>query len=263
MRGTILILTALILAACAQTERPITSIPQSGKTVAVVPSVPEQIRMAATGLTIFENSIDLVDVPDWHLNDVAFDAASAVLSPRYRVIRVAPDVTLDDPESKLDKSTHSTRFETIVKQHVHAPQPVDFYVVISPSAVADTYTGRPNVLRYIGVSKFRDIFVTRAPVVHTFLLMTVLDGTTFKTLGYSALTISPEESKRLYDGEGFPAQRLEGFTWQNNWGDLSEAQQALVEDRVKYLLSTSIKYTLEKMQLGNEATVSRAAADRP
>jgi hypothetical protein len=257
IRGAFVFFAALGLAACAQTDRPITTIPQSGKTVAVVPSVPGQIRMAATGLTIFENSIDIADVPDWHLDDLTFESASAVLSPRYRVIRVNPDVTLDDPESKLDKSTHSTRFETIVRQHVHPTEPVDFYVVVSPSAVADNYTGRPNVLRYVGVSKFRDIFVTRAPIVHTFLLVTVLDGATFKTLGYSALRISPEESKRLYDGDGFPAQRLQGFAWQNNWGDLTEAQQALVEERVKYLLSTSIKYTLQHMQLGAESTALR------
>jgi hypothetical protein len=162
----LLCLMALSLAGCAvDLPKPIQTLPPEAKVVAVWASVPPQFRMEGTGMTIFENSLDIADVVDWHMDDLVYQTAYQTLSPRYTVVRVTSDVVIADPENEHDKSAHSTKFEEIVKQYIHVDQPVDFYVVISPSTVAELHAGMPNVHQLIGLAKVKNL-IPIPPALH-------------------------------------------------------------------------------------------------
>jgi hypothetical protein len=266
----------LLLSACSTFAPPappqtVPSIPATVKTIAVLPEVPNQFSVEAAGTTFLESALDVVNVPDWHMRDLVYQAAAETLSPRFTVARAETDVFISDPESEIDKKwLHSTKFENLVRQHVRVDRsfdrlidrlvdqpedqasepPIDLYVVISLSDVANIDVGMKNVYRGIGISKVKSPLKPHAPIVHTFMLVTVLDGKTFKTLGYSPLMVSPGDSKQLVDSdavEGMPQQTMTSFDWHDKWADMSGAQKQRIESSVKNLLTKSVSYTLSLM----------------
>jgi hypothetical protein len=241
----------LVLASCAPLRPETVDVPPSDKTIAVVSSIPSQIRIATTGLTVFENALDVVGVPDWKLADVAADAATSQLSPYYTVVRASLNGPIVDSDTKLDKTFKDTwSIEDQVRQRIHTDRPVDLYLVISLGNAAQPYTGLPDVGVGIGVSKLRDPFRTRPPVVHTYLQMTVIDGRTQKLIATRPLEHSPSPSGELFGGTvATPTEPLNGFEWKDYWHEMSDAQQDLIRDRIKALLASSVAYTMREMRL--------------
>jgi hypothetical protein len=252
MRGMLAVaFAALVLTSCAPLRPETVDVPPADKTIAVVSSIPSQIRIATTGMTVFENALDVVDVPDWKLADVAADAATSQLSPYYMVVRASVSGPIVDSDTKLDKAFKGTwSIEDQLRQRVHADQPVDLYLVISLGNAAQPYTGMPNVGVGIGVSKMRDPFRTRPPVVHTYLQMTVIDGKTQKLIATRPLENSPSPSGELFGGTvTTPTEPLDGFQWKDYWHEMSDAQQDLIRDRIKALLASAVAYTIREMHL--------------
>jgi hypothetical protein len=115
------------------------------------------------------------------------------------------------------------------------------------------------VHRDIGVDKMRVPFGDSPPVVHTFLLLSVIDGKTMKTIYDTPLMLDPgtlpkrglAELLNLNQPAVFPGMPLEDFDWQDNWSDMTEAQHQQIEQATKDLLTQSIIYTLSQMAIAN------------
>lgn len=245
-----LLAAASLLASCA--NRPETlATPPPAKSIAIVASVPPQIRIG-TKAAIIENTLDIVDVPEWHLDDVAANAATEVLSTRYKVNRATLNGWVFDDDSKLDKAVNQTwSIEDEVRTHAHVDNPVDLYLVITRSNTADPYLGDyQKGFIGVGISKWWNIFTTMPPLAHTYLQMTVSDGKTFKVIASTTLEDAPRKTGafNLFEVSA-PTEELEGFEWKDYWHEMTEAQHTFVHDHIVNLLRRSIIYTVKKMKL--------------
>jgi hypothetical protein len=225
---------------------PITSVPVA-KSIIVVPSVPKEFRVGATGLTVFQNNLDIVDDSGWGLNQLAYDTALKVLTPTFQVSEALPNSEIGDADDAGDD----------VRQDVHVAQSPDLYVVIGPSYFAYPDPQYPVILRDVGVSEDVSSFVKLAPVVHTYLLLSLVDGKTLKTLYSTPLMMDPSRQMPtcvmcvLGGGAFYPTGPLENFFWTDQWDNMTKSQQEQIQDETKSLLSASIAYTLTKMNLQN------------
>ena len=243
-----LLAATLLIAGCASRPEPV-AVPASAKTIAVVSAVPPEFRVATTGMTVFENALDVVDVADWHLDDVAADAAMAALSARFQPVRAKVDGPVKDLDTKLDKLFGGTdQLSEQVRRTVQVEKPVDLYLVVMPSG---EYRGLPNINIGVGISKVRVPFGTNPPAVHTYLKLALLDGQTLKVIGEAPVRKAPGKPPGHAAQKDHPSERLDGFEWKNNWHEMSEAQQDLIRDRVKALLTESIPYTIREMRLSS------------
>lgn len=248
-------LMMLGLAGCADTVTPMTSVPPA-KTVVVIPSIPPGFRVATLGsfgALGFGNTLDIVDDHDWHLNQLAVDAASKVLSPKYDVSSVIPDTILIDTQSRLDAATGlGTDVGTVIKEHVSPLPPADLYIVLCVSFRSHHHAGNiPLLYEDIGVSKQRDPLGTIDPLVHTYLLLTVVDGKTFKTIYDTPLMFDPKlrPPPHMLVEDSYPTMSLNGFDWKDHWAEMTSEQHQLIEKTVKDLLAASIPYTLKQMNI--------------
>ena len=109
MRRLGLLCVALLLASCAHSP-PQLALPNSVKTIAVIPDIPSSLTLMTTGMTVFEDDVDHVPVAEWHLDTVAVDAVSEALSPRYRIVKGSTDRSFETSDSPKYRSQSSHRF---------------------------------------------------------------------------------------------------------------------------------------------------------
>ncbi len=252
MRRVLVLAAALAaLAACASPTPPVVAVPKASNTIAIISAVPPVVRLAATGLLVFDNSLDITDVPDWHLETVALDAATRALSPRYHVAYTATDTQFGEAESRGSgdwAAGADLDADGLVQKYSRAETPVDFLVVLCPSAQSFPYDSYPYVFQYIGVSKLRDPILTFAPVAHTYLLVTIYDGKTLKKVAQTPNLLPSGPSLPMpmnADQRNYPWELLRGFEWKDSWAKLTADQQALIRDRIIHLLAASLTYTLQ------------------
>src|SRR5690242_361607 len=229
----------LAVGACARQLPPV-NLPPSVKSVAIVPAVPSEIRIATTGMTRFEDALDLVEVSDWKLDDIAWQAANATLAPRVKTVRAATDGPVADAASIFEKAVlGSGQFESQLRTHVHTDVPVDLYLVISPSNAADMHLSLPNVLKGVGVSKMRSIIMTHDPKLHAFLQLSVVDAKTFKVIETRPLRVDHAGHPAWVDlpGDTTPVEMLEGFAWKDYWHEMSDALRDLIRERLTGLVA--------------------------
>jgi hypothetical protein len=108
-------------------------------------------------------------------------------------------------------------------------------------------------VQFIGAYKFRDPILTRPPVVHSYVLATIMDGKTFKIISQMPLLLPPHKRQGWGPfgnaawgvGGAYPEELLPNFEWKARWSDLTEDQRTLIHDKITYLLSTSTYYTLQ------------------
>lgn len=241
------VLVALMLAGCATKPQTVSVVDRPAKTVAVVASMGPKIIVGTTGVTVFEKATDAVEVPEWDLDGVAAKAMTEALSSRFQVIVAKPREQLVDSDSRLTKAVNSTlAIETEVRQKVTFSQPVDLVVALTLSNTAQPYRqGHETVDFGVGVSKWRQPFGTRAPRVHTYLEMAVLDGATLKVLATKSLVVPNSAGT----GEAPPVVGLKGFEWHDYWHEMTPEQQDLIHQRIVSLLTQGVPYTLKQMKL--------------
>ena len=246
LRNVIFAVVALLLASCASDETLVVTVPPGTHRIAVVTSLPREFRVATTGFTVFENHLDLVDISDWRLNDVAFEAARAAL-PGYDVTHASTDAAIYDPANMFQKTPG---LGDLVREHAHAEGPQDLYVVIYADQGAYPNSQEKEILQDLGVSKLRSPIGTISPVVHTYLMLAVLDGRTYAVLTKVHLMMDaqrPLESGALLIKSGgplYPVQPLDGFDWKDDWRDFTPEQKELIRSQVNSLLKQSISYTI-------------------
>jgi hypothetical protein len=240
-----------ILAACVPDTVPVVQVPASVEKVALIAAIPHVLRLGTTGMTVFENSLDQVDITAWHLDDVAFDAAQAALSPRYQLERATTDI---DP-SLLHGNFFQKYAGAMIHDHVHTSSAADLYLVLSTSQLTHPDVDRPIILQDIGVSKDRTPIGLLSPVAHTYLLLTIVDGKDFHIIATTPLLMDParpSERERLFmsaGGAAFPVQPLDGFDWKDQWKDLTPDQQNLIHTQIVTLLKESISYTIAQSKI--------------
>jgi len=248
-RCGLVVVLLLALTGCAEKQDRLVTTPPPGKTVAVVVSIPPQIRVATTGMTAFENALDIVEVAEWHLDDVAFDAAALPLSQRYQVSRIMPKNKIFDYDTLLDKSVKTTTaIEKQTNAFVDANHGADIYIVICLGNTAGPYHGnKPNIFYDIGISKYRGLFTTLDPVAHTYLMMVAIDGKTLKTIASMPIRYPHTQRYRLQEWDDEAGAALEGFEWHDHWREMSPPQQDLIRDKIQGLLRDSISYSVKKV----------------
>jgi|GEM_PF-2736152 hypothetical protein len=243
--GTVFI---LLLAGCTQaiTDSPKTlaTLPDAN-TVGVVVSLPDTIRVATTGMTVFSNDLVFAEVPDWHLSDVAFNAANTALKSRYQVIRPKFNGLFVDYDTRLNLMTSSkTAVETELEKRIDKSTPVDLYVVLCLSNTAAPYTQRPNIMLDIGISHDRPPFSKTAPVFHTFAMLTIIDGRTFKTVARMPLRYSRKNDS----ADDLPVQSLP-IDFPDNWAQLTPEQKQYAGTQISQLLTDAIGYSLRRLHV--------------
>lgn len=247
----VLVGAALLLTSCASEHPTPVTVPQSAKTIAIVSSIPPQIRVAETGITVLQRGYEIVQVPDWHLDDISADAASATLALRYDVVRAKTDAWIDDSVYNLDKIIGRTgALSKFVRDHAHVEKPVDLYLLISLDDTPQPYDQSSTVLVGVGVSKMRHIFYTLPPAVHTFVRLTLIDGKTFEVIATTPVEHTPRGAGGILGmPESSPTENLDNFDWKDPWSKMSEAQHDVIRATLTTLLSASVTYTIKEMQL--------------
>jgi len=249
-----------LLAACntKPAAPPVVAVPPTAKTVAVAVYLPPVLRLETTGLTAFELSTDIVDIPDWQLDKVAADAATAALKPQFTV----EPATLDGPVtvrglSQIDRwmGAKETDVGAELRGHIHADQPADLYLVISAApestlrSTGKTIIGNRITIPMIGIGvyKERHILRTIAPLAHVYLLMAVVDAHTYSALATTGLRLAG--GQMWYGTPNMPMEPLDNFEWHDDWRDMSAAQHDLIHNQIVSLLTASIGYTIRQIEL--------------
>jgi len=254
MRRVLLLMAALAaLAACAAEKPPVLASTTAYKSVAIIAAIPSRINLGTTGLTAFDNGDDPVDVPEWHLDNIALDTATRALSGRYRIAYALADDQFVDSDSPLSATLeHTTAIQDYARTHAQADHPADIFIVLCESVRVFSANARPEVIQFMGAFKFYDPILTRPPVVHSYILATIMDGKTFKIITETPLLLPPHKRQGGAFGNGawgaggaYPELLLTGFQWKDHWRDLTEDQRTLIHDKITYLLSTSTYYTLQ------------------
>jgi hypothetical protein len=241
-----------MLASCTARGTPpsVTTITPA-QTVAIVPSIPLEFRVATEGLIV--NHLDTIDDSNWRLNDLAFYIAAGAFAQSFNVSEVLPDTDLGKAESEQTNFLNGAPdLGTILRQHIHTSKPADVYIVFdaAPSADGELINPGSGILKGVGISDQNTVGGPLCPAVHTFLLMTVINGKSFKTIFSLPLRVSSLPDKKssvlinLFGDMGYPAKTLQNFKWQSTWAAMSEDQQKQIMDAVDQLLATSIPYTL-------------------
>jgi hypothetical protein len=246
------------LSGCGQgTIEPVTALP-AAKTIVVVPSVPKAFRLATTGLTVFNNYLDIVDESGWGLNQIAYDAVVKGLPAGYQVSEALPDSELVDEQSRLDAADGLglvANVGDLVKNHVHVAQAPDLYIVLCVSARAYPYSEQPNIGIDVGADEMRGPLAgATTPGLHTFLLLTVVDGKTLKPIYDTPLKTTNDLKGPLSGLLGPsipPIKSLDGFAWQDKWSDLTQAQQDRMKAETQSLLAQSVEYTVSHMEMAS------------
>jgi hypothetical protein len=252
-RLLILIAALAALSACAPERPPVLASAAQYKSIAIMSAIPAKIELGTTGIFVFDNDSDVVDVPDWHLSGIALDAAKRALAGHYQIAYSMTDDQFYDQDSPLVAMlSKSTSIQDYARQHARADAPVDLIVVLCESLQAFSSNARPEVIQFVGAYKFRDPILTRPPVVHSYILATLMDGRTFKIISQDPLLMPQHKRAGGAFGNGawgaggaYPEELMEGFQWKDHWSDLTEDQRNLIHDRIVYLLSTSTFYTLQ------------------
>lgn len=242
-----------LLAACAADRPPVLANTAAYKSVAVIAAIPSKIDLGTTGLFVFDNDHDTVDVPDWHLDSLALDAATRALSPHYRIAFALADDQFVDTDSPLTAALeHSTVIQDYARKHAQAGHPADIVIVLCESVRVFPNTNPPPIIQFVGVQKLRDPLLTRPPFVHSYILATIMDGKTLNIITETPLLLPPHKRAGGPFGNGawgvggaYPEELLPGFQWKDHWRDLTEDQRTLIHDKITYLLSTSTYYTLQ------------------
>lgn len=121
----------LILAACTGTRAGV--LPASAKTVGVIALLPSTGHLVQVALLRFNYECKPFDLKGANLEATAFNAASRVLSPDYKVVRLTapPGAALHTKNTEVNGLFRS--FPTIAAQiraFAHPPQSVDAYLLV-------------------------------------------------------------------------------------------------------------------------------------
>ncbi len=228
------------------------------KSIVIVPAIPKNFRVATSGLTVFQNNLDIIDDSSWHLNQLAYDTAVKALGPAYQVSEASPDAALW--KDLDDWSFLGQDIGNEIKQHVHVTSLPDLFLFISISDPTPDGEGFPDILRAVGISKQRVWITNMTPVAHAYLELSVIDGRTFRVLDQVPLSMDPKDQvpkDGLNDGTfingggpTLPIAELDNFPWRDHWADLTAAEQHEAEDTIRNLITASESYTLTQVLAG-------------
>ncbi|MDE2240754.1 MAG: hypothetical protein KGJ73_12615 [Rhodospirillales bacterium] len=249
----------LMLAALAGCSTSTPFVLPPAKSIVIVPAITKNFRVATTGITVFQNNLDIIDDSSWHLNQLAYDTAVKVLSPAYQVSEASPDAAL---WKDLNGWSFFEPFNigNKIKQHVHVTSLPDLFLFISISDPPPTGEQYPDILRAVGISKQRVWVTNITPVAHAYLELSVIDGRTFRVLDQAPLSmpqkkqapkIGISDGTFFYGGGGrLPIAELDNFPWRDHWADLTAAEQHEAEDTIRNLITASESYTLTQVLAG-------------
>ena len=236
-----------VLAACAATAPPKTNVSTTAKTVAVLVSVPPQISIATSGVTVFENSYKTAPVPDWHMEQVVLDAATQALTPRFQIAYSEASTQFVDGEAPVELAFEKLNpTETFAKEHIKPGVPVDLIVVVCLNyRLMPEFQG--PIFKGIGVSKLLDFLGVYKPTAHALLSLAIIDGKTFKEINSTALGIPPTKATEWpsVNSANYPETQLPGLPVKYHWEDYTPDQQALIRSTILNLLGTSTTYTIQ------------------
>ena len=257
----------ILLGGCVHKPQSVGLLREAG-TIVVVPFVPNELKVVGTGLTIFENSLDVVDVSDWNLNEITFAAAKDALSPRFAVIRGSVERVAKDYGTPLDdlvnerQSAETRNILTVpiselltapdsTRNHVVQNGPADLIVVISD--IHRPIKNAPNIIP-MGASIFKamHLFSSRPPICSMLLEISVVDATNLKVIASAVTSIPALGVGKLPNEASNPhtaTRILENFEWKRKWAEMDSAQHSQIRTEIETLLRQSIPYSFKNLGL--------------
>ena len=245
-----LAVTIALLSACAPTHPPIAAVSASAKSAAILVAIPPTIRISTHGITVFESSVENPDVSDWHLDQVALDAATRALSPKFQINYGETVTNFANPNSRLEDGIGGTTpIQIFAREHMTG-RSADIVVVICLDVRAFPYPGQGvDTYQYIGVSKWLVPIFSYEPLAHSYVYATILEGGSFKVIAETPLFLPPERASHgLTQGPGgrYPQVELTGFEWSRHWANWTPDQRELVRAKITELLAASTYSTLRE-----------------
>ncbi len=261
MNRKIVFLCGLALAglvACTpDSVAPATELSPTAKTIVIIPSLPNYLIVATRGVTVFGNNLDTPSISDWNLDQLVYNSASSVLSPRYSVSEATPKHVLADFQSRMFAMLdNDDGIADLVKSEVAVTPAPDYFIVFCVSARSHPYNGTPSTPAFmtdIGVSYLRPLPGLSAlspPDIHSFLEMTIIDGHTMKVIYDTPITMPPGSNVTVgllasHDSP-YPLKPLKDFQWHDKWSDMTPAEQQEIKSGIEGLLVQAVGFTVQQ-----------------
>jgi hypothetical protein len=217
---------AIVLTLAACTGSRAASLPGSAKTIGVIALLPSTGHLLQVALLRFNYVCKPFDLKGPNLETAAFNAASRVLSPRYKTVRLtaAAGAALHTKNTEVMGAFKS--FPSIaaqIRQLAHPPQSIDAYLLIWGQARDSECLDNPQAQGYgFGLTRFG----FGKTVVSAFAQVILIDAHTDEELG----TVWTR-------GATAP---LPGFDWKNEPGELSVEQAQQIRTAVQTLFAGGI-----------------------
>jgi hypothetical protein len=220
-----------ILAACTGSRA--ASLPASAKTIGVISLLPTSGHLLQVAILKFNYVCKPFDLKSVNLETAAFNAATRVLSPRYKTVRltVPPGAALHTKNTEVMGAFKS--FPSIaaqIRQLAHPPASVDAYLLVWGQARNSECQDNPNAQGYgFGLTRF----VAGKTVVSAFAQVILIDAHTEEELA----TAATSDATAL----------LPGFDWKNQEGEVSAEQAQQIRTTMQTNFAGSVAAEVGKL----------------
>jgi hypothetical protein len=212
----------LIFAACTGSRA--ASLPASAKTIGVIALLPSTGHLLHVGLLRFNNACKPFDLKGANLETAAFNAASRLLSPRYKVVRLTAAAGAELHTKNTEVFGAFKSFPSIaaqVRELAHPPQSIDAYLLVWGRAVHSGCLDNPQPYGFGLTRSF-----SGSAVVHAYAQVILIDAHT------------DEELATVWT-RGATAP-LPGFDWKNQPAEVSAEQAQQIRTAVQTVFAGGV-----------------------
>jgi hypothetical protein len=205
--GALILALATAFAALAQTPKQA----DARKSICVISHIGAKFALKKIGFTVFQNSLNEVNIEAWGIDDAVVSKIAASLTGRYAVHKVsfARTAFSDFEEGGLFRDLEGELATAVRKIAAGSPQKCDAYLVALRSSSA--FSGTNQVLAGLGLVEASNPFVATYNL-HALYSLRLYDGRTFAvrstqtaTLGQGPLFTITSGPHRQVDASWWPA----------------------------------------------------------
>jgi hypothetical protein len=206
-------------------------IPASTRTIGIVSLQPTSGHLFHVALLRFGNECKGFDLKGANLDGVVYSAASAVLAPRYKIVRVALSPGAEIRTSSTEVMGAFKSFPSIADQirTLARPHPaVDAYVLVWSRQKDSDCLDHPQAYG-VGVTK---TFASSDATVHAYGQLILIDAHTNQNLA----------TVYLRD----PTTSLQSFDWKDKPAEVSDQQMQLIRTAMQKVLGAALSTELRR-----------------
>jgi hypothetical protein len=209
----------------------------SAKSIAVISAIGHRLSEKTTGLTVFSNSEQKLEISDWKIDDYVIEYATDFLKAKgYGVSQISYDWhDFDTHGGGLFGDDISAAIPKIVRKLAVSDGP-DLYLVISRFA---------NTYHVDGLEVSRaSVFGHTAATIGVSFAISLIDGHSFKNIDTEASFIPA--SGTLF-GRSSPGKMIDDKDWPESFADLTQTQLNDIRDSLKGLITEALAFSLPRI----------------